>query len=126
MAQGGYTTADVVVVHAGTPNLPAIRAKFLREHTHTEDEVRFFVEGHGDFWFNLGGGEPVLCARCEVGDLLSVPKGTRHWFDLGEPPHVKAIRVFIDASGWVPACMGSRIEERYCAAALAAAGLLPP
>ena len=42
-------TADVISVDGNTPNLPGIREKFVREHTHSEDEVRVFVEGQGFF-----------------------------------------------------------------------------
>lgn len=113
MAEGGYTVADVINVHADTPNLPEIRAKFLREHTHTEDEIRFFVDGQGYFWFNLENDEPVFCVKCEAGDLLSVPAGVKHWFDLGPVAFVKTIRIFIDASGWVPHYTESGVDARY-------------
>ena len=113
MAANGYRTADVISVHPETPNLPEIRAKFLREHIHTEDEVRFFVEGQGYFWFNLEGNEPVFCVKCEAGDLLSVPANVKHWFDLGSVAHVKTIRVFTDASGWVPHYTDSGVDVAY-------------
>jgi hypothetical protein len=35
MEKNGYRTADVIRVTPDTPNLPAIRDKFLREHTHS-------------------------------------------------------------------------------------------
>ena len=86
MEAGGYRTADVICVNPDTANLPELREKFLREHTHAEDEIRFFVAGQGYFWFNFDKpGEPVVCVKCEAGDLLSVPAGFKHWFDLGEP-----------------------------------------
>ncbi|MFN6015358.1 MAG: cupin domain-containing protein, partial [Flavobacteriales bacterium] len=89
------------------------RAKFLAEHTHSEDEIRFFVDGRGLFWFNLEN-EPVFNLLCEKGDLISVPEGTKHWFDAGESdPFVKAIRIFIDMSGWVPHYTGSALEKRF-------------
>lgn len=113
MAAHGYRTADVVSIHENTPGLDEIRAKFLKEHTHTEDEVRFFVEGQGYFWFNLGEPEPVFCVRCVAGDLLSVPAHYRHWFDLGPSPLVKTIRIFTDASGWTPHYTGSGIDSQY-------------
>jgi 1,2-dihydroxy-3-keto-5-methylthiopentene dioxygenase len=113
MAQGGYQTADVISVHSETPNLPELRAKFLREHTHTEDEIRFFVDGVGYFWFNLENDEPVFCVKCEAGDLLSVPAGVKHWFEMGEKPFVKTIRVFTDASGWVPHYTDSSVDVGY-------------
>lgn len=116
MAQGGYQTADVINVHAQTPDIDAIRAKFLREHTHSEDEIRFFVDGQGYFWFNISETEPVFCVKCEAGDLLSVPAGIKHWFELGEIPFVKTIRIFIDAAGWVPHYTDSSIDARYCLA----------
>ena len=111
MDRGGYKTADVINVHSQTPNVEAIRAKFLAEHFHTEDEIRFFVEGEGIFWFHVG--EEVFSVKCHAGDLLSVPANTTHWFDLGPKPHVKAIRVFIDPAGWVANYTGSGIDRKY-------------
>ena len=113
MKQNGYKTADVINVTQQTPNLGAIRAKFLKEHTHSEDEVRFFVDGQGYFWFNLEDGEPIFNLLCQAGDLISVPANTKHWFDMGEPAFVKAIRIFIDTSGWVPVYTESGIDAKY-------------
>lgn len=113
MEAGGYRTADVITINKLTENYEAIRAKFLAEHTHSEDEIRFFVDGEGLFWFNLET-EPVFNLLCEKGDLISVPAGTKHWFDAGEhDPFVKAIRIFIDMSGWVPEYTGSELEKRF-------------
>lgn len=113
MDRGGYTVADVISVYPDTQGLHGIRQKFLAEHTHTEDEVRYFIEGQGLFWFNLGGDEPIFSMLCTAGDLISVPANTRHWFDLGEEPYVRAIRIFIDKAGWVPHYTGSGVDERY-------------
>lgn len=114
MQANGYQTADVISINKLTPNYPEIRAKFLSEHTHSEDEVRFFVDGQGYFWFNLENEEPVFNVLCQAGDLISVPAGTKHWFDAGEfNPFVKAIRIFIDPSGWVPEYTHSKIEQRF-------------
>lgn len=113
MEKGGYLTADVISINSLTENYEAIRNKFLAEHTHSEDEIRFFVDGKGLFWFNLEN-EPVFNLLCEQGDLISVPAGTKHWFDAGESdPFVKAIRIFIDMSGWVPEYTDSTLEQKY-------------
>jgi len=113
MQANGYHTADVISINKLTENYEAIRAKFLSEHTHSEDEVRFFVDGQGLFWFNLDGHD-VFNVLCQSGDLISVPAGTKHWFDAGEKdPFVKAIRIFIDMSGWVPEYTHSGIEQKY-------------
>ncbi len=114
MEKGGYQTADVIRVDGHTPNLEGIREKFIREHTHSEDEVRVFVEGQGFFWFHKEGrDDEVFALLCEQGDLISVPANTKHWFDLGDPPKVRAIRLFTDQAGWVPHYTNSGIDQRY-------------
>ena len=114
MEKGGYKTADVISVDTQTPNLDAVRDKFIREHTHSEDEVRLFVEGEGVFWFHREDKkDEVFSALCEKGDLISVPANHKHWFDLGKNPKVRAIRVFTDEAGWVPHYTNSGIDQRY-------------
>jgi 1,2-dihydroxy-3-keto-5-methylthiopentene dioxygenase len=112
MQAHGYQAADVINVSPETPNLPALRAKFAQEHTHTEDEVRFFVAGQGHFWFNLPA-LPVVCVTCTAGDLLSVPANTRHWFTMDDPAAVKTIRIFTDPSGWTPVYTDANLAAHY-------------
>jgi 1,2-dihydroxy-3-keto-5-methylthiopentene dioxygenase len=58
--------------------------------------------------------EPVFNLLCQRGDLISVPAGTKHWFDAGaSAPFVKAIRIFIDMSGWVPEYTESGLEQNF-------------
>lgn len=112
MSQHGYVTADVINVHPQTENLMAIREKFMKEHTHSEDEIRFFVDGKGKFWFHLDN-EDILCVTCEAGDFMSVPKNFRHWFDLAPDYFVKAIRIFSNQEGWTPNYTHSGIDASY-------------
>lgn len=112
MEKNGYVTADVINVNPQTPNLPAIREKFMKEHRHSEDEIRFFVDGEGLFWFHLDNGE-VLGVTCTAGDFMSVPKNFRHWFDLAPKFFVKAIRIFSNIEGWVPHYTNSGVDEKY-------------
>jgi len=112
MDENGYKVADVLIINKHTENYNAIREKFLAEHVHTEDEVRYFIDGEGFFWFHLETGE-VFNVLCQKGDLISVPAGVKHWFDTGEIPFVKVIRIFIDKSGWVPHYTESAIEKNY-------------
>ena len=120
MKTEGYQTSDVINVHPGLENIETLAKKFLSEHIHSEDEVRFFVDGEGLFWFNLENNDPVFCLLCERGDLISVPAGTKHWFDFGPKRFVKCIRVFIDPSGWVADYTGSDIADDYNALNLGA------
>lgn len=110
-AEGGYVTVDAVSMWPDHPQREALRAKFLSEHTHSEDEVRFFVSGRGLFCLHLDGRVyQVLC--CE-GDLISVPAGVRHWFDMGAAPRFTALRLFCDPAGWVASFTGDDIAGRF-------------
>jgi 1,2-dihydroxy-3-keto-5-methylthiopentene dioxygenase len=111
-ARGGYTAADVIDVKADTPNLDAMLAKFSREHWHDEDEVRFIVEGRGLFHVSPPEG-PVFAIEVEAGDLIRVPRGTRHWFDLCAERRIRAIRLFQDPSGWTPHYTDSGIDAKF-------------
>jgi 1,2-dihydroxy-3-keto-5-methylthiopentene dioxygenase len=107
----GAGSADVISLSPDHPQRDALRSKFLNEHTHTEDEVRFFVRGGGNFILHAKG--QVWDARCEAGDLISVPANLQHWFDAGERPDFTALRVFTDQSGWVPHYTGTALHERF-------------
>jgi 1,2-dihydroxy-3-keto-5-methylthiopentene dioxygenase len=108
---GGYGTVDVLKLAKGTPDIAPVRQKYLSEHAHGEDEVRFFVEGSGAFYLHVNGN--VYQAICVRGDLISVPAGTLHWFDMGPDPAFTAIRWFNNQSGWVPEYTGSDIASRF-------------
>jgi 1,2-dihydroxy-3-keto-5-methylthiopentene dioxygenase len=111
MREGGYTTADVISLTKDHPEKAALRRKFLREHTHAEDEIRFFVDGQGLFYLHADGR--VYGALCTKGDLISVPAGTTHWFDMGANPHLACIRIFTNPDGWVAQFTGSDIGGRF-------------
>lgn len=94
-----------------TNSAAAARRKFLAEHTHQDDEDRFFARGAGVFYLHVANA--VHAVLCEAGDLLSVPARTTHWFDMGTRPDYIAIRFFHDDEGWVGDFTGSRIAERF-------------
>ena len=110
--RGGYVTADVIDVRPETPNLDAMLARFNREHWHDEDEVRFIVEGRGLFHVHPPIG-PVFAIEVESGDLIRVPRGTHHWFDLCADRRIRAIRLFQDPSGWTPHYTESGIDSGF-------------
>jgi len=97
-AEKGYITEDIVVLSDKTPNLEALLEKFKREHHHVDDEVRFVVHGSGVFPLKLDG--EIVEVWIEAGDLIVVPAGTRHWFELDENRKIKCIRVFKTPAGW--------------------------
>ncbi|HEX2139556.1 MAG TPA: cupin [Woeseiaceae bacterium] len=111
VAERGYQTFDVVSMHPEHPEKDAFRRKFLEEHTHSEDEVRFFVRGRGLFVIHKDG--KVYSMLCEQDDLISVPANTRHWFDMGPRPRFTAIRLFDNPEGWVAQFTGDEIASRF-------------
>lgn len=109
--EGGYQTVDAIRLQPSHPDRDSLRRKFLAEHTHSEDEVRFFVEGRGLFCLHIG--DEVLQVLCEADDFLRVPAGTKHWFDMGSAPRFCAIRFFDNPTGWVAQFTGDPIAEHY-------------
>lgn len=109
-AENGFQTADVISLSADNPQKEAFRQKFLDEHVHSEDEVRFFVRGEGLFYLHFG--DQVYAVLCQQNDLISVPHGTRHWFDMGPEPEFTCIRLFTNPEGWVAQFTGEDIASR--------------
>jgi 1,2-dihydroxy-3-keto-5-methylthiopentene dioxygenase len=110
---GGYVTADVIEITPQIPNLEAMLAKFSREHWHDEDEVRFIIRGRGLFHIHPQQGSPLTAIEVESGDLIRVPRGTWHWFDLCGDRTIRAIRLFQDRSGWTPHHTDSGVDRNY-------------
>lgn len=100
-AREGYVEEDQVELRPDTPNLDAICAKFVDEHLHTEDEVRFVLEGEGIFDIR-SRADRWMRVTVEASDLIVVPKGRYHRFFLTDRKTIRCVRLFQDKSGWVP------------------------
>jgi 1,2-dihydroxy-3-keto-5-methylthiopentene dioxygenase len=111
-AKGGYVTADVININPQTPGLDAMLAKFNREHWHDEDEVRFIIHGRGLFHIRPRAGS-VTAIEVEAGDLIRVPRGTWHWFNLCANREIRAIRLFQDPAGWAPIYTETGVDADY-------------
>jgi 1,2-dihydroxy-3-keto-5-methylthiopentene dioxygenase len=109
---GGYVIADVIDVNPETPNLEGMLEKFSREHWHDEDEVRFIIRGRGLFHIRPQQG-PLTAIEVQAGDLIRVPRGTWHWFDLCADRTIRAIRLFQDQSGWTSHYTDSGVDRNY-------------
>ena len=109
--RGGYTTADIIDVNPQTPGLDTMLARFDKEHTHSEDEVRFTLAGRGIFFLHFAG--KVVSVEVGPGDLLRVPRGTTHWFTLCEDRRIRAVRWFQDTTGWTPHYTESGVDRDY-------------
>ncbi len=110
-AEYGFKSADVIALRPDHPDREALRKKFLDEHIHSDFEVRFFVDGKGLFYIHAG--DKVFGILCEAGDLISVPAGAKHWFDMGAAPSFKCIRLFTTEEGWVADYTGDAIANSF-------------
>lgn len=115
-SEHGYTLVDVVSITRDDTDeyreaSATARQKFLNEHEHDDDEDRFFARGSGVFYLHVNG--KVHAVFCEAGDLLSVPKDTTHWFDMGTSPDYVSVRFFHDDDGWVGNFTGSDVSSRF-------------
>ncbi len=108
---GGYKSEDIIRLTPDNDQKCDLRNKFLCEHTHSEDEVRFFVEGSGMFYIHAAG--KVYMMLCTSGDLLNVPKNAPHWFDMGENPSFTCIRLFTSPNGWAANYTGDNIADNF-------------
>lgn len=111
MQKYDFQSVDVVSMHPGHPQKDVLRDKFLHEHTHSDFEVRFFVDGEGLFYIRKNSR--VYATLCTRGDLISVPANTKHWFDMGPRPCFKAVRLFTTPEGWVANFTGDKIADRF-------------
>jgi 1,2-dihydroxy-3-keto-5-methylthiopentene dioxygenase len=116
VARQGFKVVDVAQLHPADTDewrekAAAARSKFLNEHTHDDDEIRYFVDGGGAFYLHLG--DHVHALLCTAGDLLNVPADTTHWFDMGARPDFTAIRFFHLEDGWVGNFTGNTISSDF-------------
>ena len=111
MKHYNFKSADVISMMPDHPDREALRNKFLDEHTHSDFEVRFFVDGQGLFFIHAD--DRVHAILCQQGDLISVPANTPHWFDMGPEPQLKCIRLFTTPEGWVADYTGSAIAKQF-------------
>lgn len=111
----GFNSIDVVSMDANNPKKDEFRQMFLSEHSHKDFEVRFFVAGHGLFYLRpqLIAADRVFAVHCTAGDLISVPAGMTHWFDMGDKPSFTAIRFFTSDEGWVGDFTGDDIASHF-------------
>ena len=107
----GLSSMDVISLHPAHAAAAAARQKFLQEHTHDDFEMRYFAAGGGLFYLRKAGKVYVLL--CTAGDLISVPAGMTHWFDMSEAPYFVALRFFTREDGWVANFTGDEVANRY-------------
>ncbi|WP_397459346.1 acireductone dioxygenase [Pseudomonas asplenii] len=111
MSRLGVVASEVISLDPSHPQRVEHCAAFLRAQQQNAHEVRFFLGGRG--LLSLHIGDYVYAVLCERNDVISIPAGTAHWFDLGEEPRCVAIRLFDKAEGRVSTFVEDDLAGRF-------------
>jgi 1,2-dihydroxy-3-keto-5-methylthiopentene dioxygenase len=101
MKKRGYVTMDQVRMWPEMDNFAALCQKFVGEHLHTDDEVRFVLSGSGVFEIR-SLDDRWMKVIVEPSDFILVPANRFHKFYLTDEKKIQCVRLFKDQSGWTP------------------------
>ncbi|MDJ0625949.1 MAG: cupin domain-containing protein [Candidatus Caenarcaniphilales bacterium] len=98
VSSGQYNSFDEVTINENTPD--ETLGKFAKEHSHSDEEVRYFLSGQSifdvrsykDHWIRI---------EVEDKDFITIPANLFHRFFTPDK-NVKALRLFSGKEGWVP------------------------
>jgi 1,2-dihydroxy-3-keto-5-methylthiopentene dioxygenase len=111
MQRYGLESLDIVSISPDHSRKEALREQYLREHTHGNLEMRFFVDGRVLLY--MRSDDRVYGLLCASGDLVSIPACMAHWFDMGDQPRYRVIRLFLSDRDGDPKYSGSDISRHY-------------
>lgn len=94
MKERNYGHISIVTLsQESLPNFKEMLVKFFDEHFHDHEEIRFVLEGSGNFDVRNEKEEWVRIF-VEPGDLIVLPAGISHRFSLCEKEYAKVMRLF--------------------------------
>lgn len=109
MGNEGHVQRELFNLQRNHPQKLELRARYLDEQVQASTCAWLFIGGFAQLSVHLDGY--VYRLQGERGDLLTLPAGTRHWFDLGEEPHALVLR--LSQSEETPERTGDDIASRF-------------
>lgn len=109
MGEQGHVRQELFNLQRNHPQKLELRARYLDEQVQASTSAWLFLGGFAQLSVHLD--DYVYVLQGERGDLLTLPAGTRHWFDLGEEPHALVLR--LSAADEAPRLTGEEIASRF-------------
>ena len=98
----GYDYEDIIAISPGIlPDYDEKIKMFFEEHIHSDEEIRYILEGSG--YFDVRDlDDRWIRIKCEKGDMIVLPEGIYHRFSLDTASYIKAMRLFAGEPVWTP------------------------